>query len=127
LPDGKYLYSACGGGNTIIVFAKNDQDRYSYLQSNSNSDDVSGLGGAGYIKTSPNGSRVFVASESDNTEVTLAKLNDGTWKILSVFKSEGIKKADERNDAASVYVVSDGKHLLVITGKGDRLIVYSLH
>ncbi len=123
-PDGKYLYSACGGGNAIVVFAKNDQGRYSYIQSISNSDDnVSGLGGAGYITTSPNGSRVFVASESDNAVVTLAKLNDGTLKIISILKSEGIKKVDERNGAASVYVSPDGKHLLVTTGKGDSLIV----
>jgi len=127
-PDGKYLYSACGGGNAIVVFAKNDQDKYSYIQSISNSDEnVSGLGGAGYITTSPNGSRVFVASESDNAVVTLARLDDGTLKILSVLKSEGIKKANERNGAASVYVSPDGKHLLVTTGKGDSLIVYSLH
>lgn len=126
-PDGKYLYAACGGGNAIIVFARNDQGRYSYIQSISNSDDdVSGLGGAGYVTTSPDGTRVFVASESDNAVVTLAKLNDGTLKILSVLKSEGIKKADEFNGAASVYVSPDGKHLLVTTGKGDTLIVYSL-
>jgi 6-phosphogluconolactonase (cycloisomerase 2 family) len=126
-PDGNYLYAACGGGNAIIVFAKNDQGRYSYIQSISNSDDVSGLGGAGYITTSPDGTHVFVASEADNAVVTLAKLNDGTLKILSVLKSEGKKKDDEFNGAASVYVSPDGKHLLVTTGKGDTLIVYSLH
>jgi len=127
-PDGNYLYAACGGSNAIIVFARNDQGRYSYIQSISNSDDdVSGLGGAGYVTTSPDGSRVFVASESDNAVVTLAKLNDGTLKIVSVLKSEGIKKTDKRNGAASVYVSPDGKHLLVTTGKGDTLIVYSLH
>ena len=127
-PDGNYLYVACGKGNAIIVFARNDQGRYSYIQSISNSDDdVSGLGGAGYITTSPDGIRVFVASESDNAVVTLAKLNDGTLKILSVLKSEGIKKVDELNGAASVYVSPDGKHLVVTTGKGDTLIVYSLH
>ncbi|MCJ8321235.1 MAG: lactonase family protein [Colwellia sp.] len=127
-PDGQYLYSACGGGNAVVVFARNEQGRYSYIQSISNSDDdVSGFGGAGSVTTSPDGSRVFVASESDNAVVSLAKLNDGTLKVLSVFKSEGIKKPDERNGAASVYVTPDGKHLLVTTGKGDSLIVYSLH
>jgi len=126
-PDGNYLYAACGGGNAIVVFARNEQGRYAHIQSISNSDDVSGLGGAGYVTTSPDGSRVFVASESDNAVVTLAKLNDGTLKILSVLKSEGIKKADERNGAASVYVSPDGKHLLVTTGKGNTLIVYSLN
>jgi 6-phosphogluconolactonase (cycloisomerase 2 family) len=126
-PDCNYLYAACGGGNAIVVFARNEQGRYAHIQSISNSDDVSGLGGAGYVTTSPDGSRVFVASESDNAVVTLAKLNDGTLKILSVLKSEGIKKADERNGAASVYVSPDGKHLLVTTGKGDTLIVYSLN
>ena len=126
-PDGNYLYAACGGGNALVVFAKNEQGSYSYLQSFSNSDDVSGFGGAGQVTTSPDGSRVFVASESDNAVVTLRKLNDGTLKILSILKSEGIKKADERNGAASVYVSPDGKHLLVTTGKGDTLIVYSLH
>jgi 6-phosphogluconolactonase (cycloisomerase 2 family) len=127
-PDGNYLYAACGVGNAIVVFARNDQGTYSYIQSISNSDnDVSGLGGAGYVTTSSDGTRVFVASESDNAVVTLAKLNDGTLKILSVLKSEGIKKTDERNGAASVFVSPDGKHLLVTTGKGDSLIVYSLH
>ncbi|WP_019026207.1 lactonase family protein [Colwellia piezophila] len=126
-PDGNYLYVACGGGNAIIVFARNDQGRYSYIQSISNSDDVNGLGGAGYVTTSPDGQRVFVASEVDNAVVTLARLNDGRLKILSVVKSEGIKKADELNGAASVYVSPNGKYLLVTTGKGDSLIVYSLH
>jgi hypothetical protein len=59
--------------------------------------------------------------------VTLAKRNDGTLKIISVFKSEGITKANELNGAASVYVSPDGQHLLVTTGKGDSLIVYSLY
>ncbi len=127
-PNGNYLYAACGGGNAIVVFTRNEQGRYSYIQSISNSDDdVSGFGGAGYVTTSPDGKRVFVASESDNAVVTLAKLNDGTLKVFSVLKSEGIKKADELNGAASIYVTPDGKHLLVTTGKGDTLIVYSLH
>jgi len=126
-PDGNYLYAACGGSNAIVVFARNGQGKYSYIQSISNSDDISGLGGAGFVTTSPDGSRVFVASESDNAVVSLAKLNDGKLKILSVLKSEGIKKVDERNGAASVYVSPDGKHLLVTTGKGDTLIVYSIH
>ena len=127
-PDGNYLYAACGGGNAIAVFARKDEGRYSYIQSISNSDDdVRGLGGAGYVTTSPDGARVFVASESDNAVVTLAKQNDGTLKILSVVKSEGISKVDERNGAASVYVSPDGKYLLVTTGKGDTLIVYSLY
>ncbi|MFT5294766.1 MAG: 6-phosphogluconolactonase (cycloisomerase 2 family) [Colwellia sp.] len=126
-PNGSYLYVACGGGNSIIVFARNDQNRYSYIQSISNSDDVFGLGGAGYVTTSPDGTRVYVASESDNAVVTLAKLSDGSLKIISVLKSEGVKKTDELNGAASVYVSPDGKHLLVTTGKGDTLIVYSIH
>ncbi|NQZ07127.1 MAG: beta-propeller fold lactonase family protein, partial [Algicola sp.] len=127
-PNGNYLYAACGGSNAIVVFARDAQGRYSYIQSISNADDdVSGLGGAGYVTTSPDGKRVFVASESDNAVVTLTKLNNGRLKILSVLNSEGIKKADERNGAASVYVSPDSKHLLVTTGKGDTLIVYSLH
>jgi len=127
-PDGHYLYAACGGSNAIIVFARNSQGQYSYIQSISNSDNkVSGLGSAGYVTTSPDGTRVYVASESDNAVVSLQRLNDGKLKIISVMKSEGIKKADALNGAASVYVSPDGKHLLVTTGKGDTLIVYSLH
>ena len=127
-PDGHYLYAACGGSNAIIVFARNSLGKYSYIQSISNSDNkVSGLGSAGYVTTSPDGTRVYVASESDNAVVSLERLNDGKLKIISVMKSEGVKKADELNGAASVYVSPDGKHLLVTTGKGDSLIVYSLH
>jgi 6-phosphogluconolactonase (cycloisomerase 2 family) len=127
-PDGRYLYVVCGGSNAIIVLAINSQGRYTYIQSISNSDDnVSGLGGAGNVTTSLDGKRVFVASESDNAVVTLEKLNDGKLKIISVVKSEGIQKVGELNGAASVYVSPEGKHLLVTTGKGDTLIVYSLH
>ncbi|NQZ90075.1 MAG: beta-propeller fold lactonase family protein [Colwellia sp.] len=127
-PDGHYLYAACGGSNAIIVFARNSLGKYSYIQSISNSDNkVSGLGSAGYVTTSPDGTRVYVASESDNAVVSLERLNDGKLKIISVMKSEGVKKADALNGAASVYVSPDGKHLLVTTGKGDSLIVYSLH
>lgn len=127
-PQGNYLYVACGAGNALVVFAKDKQGRYSYIQSISNSDDdVSGFGGAGYVTTSPNGKRVYVASESDKTVVSLAKLDDGTLKVLSVITSEGIKKADELTGAASVNVSADGKYLVVTTGKGDSLIVYSLY
>jgi|GEM_PF-2644878 len=126
-PDGNYLYAASGGANAVVVFARNSKGIYAYFQSISNSDDISGLGGAGYVTTSPEGDRVFVASETDNAVVTLARLNDGTLNILSVLKSEGIKKDGQRNGAASVYVSPDGKHLLVTTGKGDTLIVYSLN
>jgi DNA-binding beta-propeller fold protein YncE len=127
-PDGNYLYVACGGENSIIVFAKNEQGKYSYLQSINNTDnDIIGLAGAASVTTSPDGAHVFVASESDNAIVTLAKLKNGQLKIISVVKSEGIKKAGELTGAASVYVSPDGKHLLVTTGKGDSLIVYSLN
>jgi DNA-binding beta-propeller fold protein YncE len=127
-PDGSYLYVACSGSDAILVFAKNEQDKYSFIQSMSNSDeDVNGLGGASYVTTSPDGMRVFVASETDKAVVTLTKLKDGTLKTLSVTKSEGIKKVGERNGAASVYASPDGSHLLVTTGKGDTLIVYELH
>jgi DNA-binding beta-propeller fold protein YncE len=129
-PDGRYLYVACSGSDAILVFARNEQeqDKYSFIQSMSNSDeDVNGLGGASYVTTSPDGMRVFVASETDKAVVTLTKLKDGTLKTLSIMKSEGIKKVGERNGAASVYASPDGGHLLVTTGKGDTLIVYELH
>jgi len=127
-PDGNYLYVACGGGNAVVVFARNTQGRYSYIQSLSNANDnVSAFGGAGAVTVSPDGKRIFVASETDNAVVSLKKLNDGTLKILSVLQSEGRKKGNERNGAASVNVSPDGKYLLVTTGKGDTLIVYSIH
>jgi len=127
-PDGNYLYVACGGGNAVVVFARNTQGRYSYIQSLSNANDnVSAFGGAGAVTVSPDGKRIFVASETDNAVVSLKKLNDGTLKILSVLQSEGRKKVNERNGAASVNVSPDGKYLLVTTGKGDTLIVYSIH
>jgi DNA-binding beta-propeller fold protein YncE len=50
-PDDNYLYAACSGGNAIVVFAKNDQGKYLYMQSISNSDNnVTGLGVQGMLQ-----------------------------------------------------------------------------
>ncbi|NQZ83038.1 MAG: beta-propeller fold lactonase family protein [Colwellia sp.] len=126
-PDGKYLYVACGKGNALIVFAKNGQGKYSYIQSIGNSDDViDSLGGAGHVTTSPDGMQIYIAAESSNAVVTFIKLSDGKLKIHSIVKSEGTKQTDELNGPASVYVTPNGEHLVVTTGKGDSLIVYSL-
>jgi len=126
-PDGEYLYVACGKGNSLIVFAKDNQGTYSYIQSISNSDDgMESLGGAGYVITSADGRQIYVASESSNAIVTLLKLSDGKLKVHSIVKSEGTKQAGELNGPASVLVTPNGEHLVVTTGKGDSLIVYRL-
>ena len=73
----------------------------------------------------PDGTLLLVTSADDNSLALFNVASDFQLTFNRIFINNST--IDGLNGAASVYVSPDGKYLVVTTGKGDTLIVYSLH
>lgn len=123
-PNGKFLYVACSGSNSLVVFHKQNTGEYAFLQAMNNSDiGGSGLEGAGSLAISSDGSKVYAAGESGVGLYLFSAGVDGRLsfknKLLSVHDNE-LKKI------SSITLTSDNQHLLVATGKGNSLFVFKI-
>jgi len=121
--DDKFLYVACGGGNSVVVFSKNSDGSFKFLQAISNSDKgVSGLAGGVGITLTPDQKVVFVAAEADNAVVVFNRGIDGVLAFNSLLQNKEIA------GASSVNVSVDGKYLFVSAGdEGNSLSVYQIN
>jgi DNA-binding beta-propeller fold protein YncE len=123
-PNGKFLYVACAGSNSIVIFQKLDTGQYTFLQAVNNSDiGGSGLEGASSLAISSDGSIVYAAGES-GIGLNLFKARDNGRlsfenKLLSVRDNE-LKKI------SSITLTSDNRHLLVATGKDNSVFVFKI-
>jgi len=123
-PNGKFLYVACAGSNSLVVFYKLDTGQYAFLQAINNSDvGGSGLEGASSLAISSDGSKVYAAGESGVGLYLFSTGVDGRLKyknkLLSVHDNE-LKRI------SSITLTDDNKHLLVATGKGNSLFVFKV-
>jgi 6-phosphogluconolactonase (cycloisomerase 2 family) len=123
-PNGKFLYIACAGSNSIIVFHKLDTGQYTFWQAINNSDiGGSGLEGAGSLAISSDGSRVYAAGESG---VGLYLFRSGDNGRLS-FKNKLLSVGDnELKKISSITLTRDNRHLLVSTGKNNSVFVFKI-
>ena len=123
-PNGTFLYIACAGSNSIVVFHKLDTGQYTFLQA-INSSDVggSGLEGAGSLAISSDGSSVYAAGESG---VGLYLFGTGDNGRLS-FKNKLLSVRDtELKQISSITLTKDNRHLLVATGKDNSVFVFKI-
>jgi len=120
--DGQFLYVACGGGNSVVVFVKNSMGKFNLLQSISNNEKgISGLAGGVGITLSPDQKNLFIAAEEDNAVVVFDRSNNGLLKLNSILQDKSIE------GASSVNVSADGKHLFVTSGNESNAIsVYQI-
>ena len=123
-PNGKFLYIACSGSNSIVVFHKVDTGQYAFLQAINNSDiGGSGLEGASSLAISSDGSRVYSAGDSG---IGLYFFGVGDNGRLS-FKNKLLSVRDnELKKISSITLTSDNRHLLVATGKDNSLFVFKI-
>ncbi|WP_405632348.1 beta-propeller fold lactonase family protein [Pseudoalteromonas sp. Ld20] len=123
-PNGRFLYVACSGSNSLVVFHKLDTGQYAFLQAINNSDiGGSGLEGASSLAISSDGLKIYVAGESGSGLYLFSASADGRLsyknKLLSVHDNK-------LNRISSITVTDDNRHLLVATGKGNSLFVFKI-
>jgi len=123
-PNGKFLYIACAGSNSIVIFHKLDTGQYAFLQAINNSDiGGSGLEGASSLAISTDGSIVYAAGESGGGLHLFRAGNDGKL----TFKSKLLKVRDnDLNKISSITLTRDNRHLLVATGKDNSVFVFKI-
>jgi len=123
-PNGKFLYVACSGSNSLVVFHKLDSGKYGFLQAINNSDiGGSGLEGAGSLAISPDGSKVYAAGESGIGLYLFDATADGKLR----FKDKLVSARDNKlKKISSMTLTNDNKHLLVATGKDNSIFVFKI-
>jgi len=123
-PNGKFLYVACSGSNSLVVFHKLDSGKYAFLQTINNSDiDGAGLEGAGSLAISADGSKVYAAGESG---IGLYLFDAGTDGKLK-FKDKLVSVRDNQlKKISSMTLTDDNQHLLVATGKDNSIFVFRI-
>lgn len=123
-PNGKFLYVACAGSNSIVVFHKLDTGQFTFLQAINNSDiGGSGLEGASSLAISSDGLKIYAAGESGSGLYLFSVKADGRLsyknKLVNVHD-------DELNGISSITLTDDNRHLLVATGKSNSLFVFKI-
>ena len=123
-PNGEFLYIACAGSSSIVVFHKLDDGHFKFLQAINNSDiGGSGLEGAGSLAMTADGSRLYAAGEAGYGIYLFGTGDNGRLsfesKLLSVRDNE-IKKI------SSITLTDDNRHLLVATGKNNSVFVFKI-
>lgn len=123
-PNGKFLYIACAGSDSIVVFHKLATGQYTFLQAINNSDiGGSGLEGAGSLAISSDGSTVYAAGELGAGLYLFGAEDNGRLnfknKLLSVRDNE-LKKI------SSITLTRDNRHLLVATGQDNSVFVFKI-
>ncbi|MBB1301499.1 beta-propeller fold lactonase family protein [Pseudoalteromonas sp. SR44-8] len=123
-PNGEFLYVACAGSDSLVVFHKLDTGQYTFLQAIDHLDvGGSGLEGASSLAISSDGSKVYAAGESGVGLYLFSAGVDGRLsyknKLLSVHDNE-LKRI------SSLTLTEDNQHLLVATGKGNSLFIFKI-
>ena len=122
--NGKFLYVACAGSHSIVVFHKLDTGQYAFLQAINNSDvGGQGLEGASSLAISLDGLKVYAAGESGDGLFLFSAGVDGRLHYKNkLFSVDG----NELKNISSITLTDDNRHLLVATGKGNSLFVFKI-
>lgn len=123
-PKGKFLYVACSGSSSVVVFRKLNTGKYEFWQVIDNSNvGGSGLDGASSIAISSDGSKVYAAGEAGIGLHMFSVGVDGklnyTDKLLSA-------RGNQIKSISSITLTKDNQHLLVATGKANSLFVFKI-
>ena len=125
-PDGQFLYVACSGSSSLLVFQKQTNHRFKLLQSIKNKDllEVS-IQGAGSLAVSPDGILVFIAGEAGSGLAILQRQEDGHLKQIQMSLTPSANP-EVLSGISSLNVAGNGKYLLATSAKNDALLVFSL-
>ncbi|NVK26015.1 MAG: beta-propeller fold lactonase family protein [Gammaproteobacteria bacterium] len=124
-PNGQFLYIACAGSHSIVVFHKLDNGKYEFLQAINNLDvGGQGLEGASSLAISSDGSKVFAAGEAGEG---LFKFSAGVDGQLN-YKNKLVSINDnELKRISSIALTDDNRYLLVATGKNNSVFVFRVN
>jgi 6-phosphogluconolactonase (cycloisomerase 2 family) len=116
-PNERYLYVACSGSDSILVFEFHD-NHYRHLQTITH-DKIGGAGlkGVGSLDTSPDGSHLFAAGEFDSGLLVFDVMQDG----LLQFEQKVQHSEHTIEGVTSITVSADGDNVLLTLGKSDAL------
>jgi 6-phosphogluconolactonase (cycloisomerase 2 family) len=118
--DGKHLYAASVGSDTVTLFTR-DAGTGALTFVTTYQDGVGGIDGlldASWVAVSPDGTRVYAVSRTDDAVVTFAR--DATTGLLTFlgFRRDGANGVETLDDAQTVAVSPDGAHVYT-TSVGD--------
>ncbi|MFD1622544.1 beta-propeller fold lactonase family protein [Thalassotalea marina] len=124
-PDGKFLYIACAGTSSLVVFQKLANGTLEFLQSitNKSIDDI-GLAGASTLAIDPLGTTIYAAGESGHGLYIFDVGADGKLSFDSKMTHVA---GTELKTISSITITPNNKHLLVATGKENSLFVFKIN
>ena len=112
-PDGKHLYTAGPGENSVAVFSRaSTTGELAFVEFEK--DDVGGvdgLNGATSVTVSPDGNHVYATSQFDDSVVVFDR-HSSTGELTFVeLHRDGIGGVNDLSEARSVIVSPDGNHV----------------
>lgn len=124
-PDGKFLYIACAGTSSLVVFQKLANGTLKFLQSitNKSINDI-GLAGASTLAIDPLGTTIYAAGELGHGLYIFDVGADGKLRFDSKMTHVA---GTELKTISSITITPNNKHLLVATGKENSLFVFKIN
>ncbi|MDA1215525.1 MAG: beta-propeller fold lactonase family protein [Chloroflexi bacterium] len=126
-PDGQHLYAAGGLDDAVAVFSRNaTTGTLGFVEFKQNGvGGVSGLDGIVFVTVSPDGKHVYTAATNDNAVAVFSR-NATTGALTFVeFKQDGVAGVDGLQQARSVIVSPDGKHVYASSSIDNAVAVFS--
>ncbi len=115
--DSRFMYVACSGSNTILVFERTDE-KYTFLQSVTHSETHgSGLAGVASLAISTDGLTLYAAGEFDKGVLRFDISDNGSLILKETIQSDD----NEIEGVTSIALSEDGQHMLLSLGKKDAL------
>ena len=112
-PDGKHLYTAGPGENSVAVFSRaSTTGELAFVEFEK--DDVGGvdgLNGATSVTVSPDGNHVYATSQFDDSVVVFDRHSSTGELIFVELHRDGIGGVNDLSEARSVIVSPDGNHV----------------
>jgi 6-phosphogluconolactonase (cycloisomerase 2 family) len=132
-PDGKHLYAVDHDDHTLLLFTRDaNTGKLTYVEmlkdggTDGSGNPIDGLNRATWITVSPYGKHVYTASDGDNAVAVFSReAATGKLTYVELLKDGGTDGSgnaiDGLDDAYSVTVSPDGKHVY-IAGKSDDAV-----
>jgi 6-phosphogluconolactonase (cycloisomerase 2 family) len=126
-PDGSYVYAAGYSDDAVTVFSRNaTTGELTYMGKEKDGDgSVDGLWGATSVAVSPDGTHVYVTGLFDNSVAVFRRWFAGSMLVYKETHKDGENSVDGLNQAMSVTVSPDGKHVYAAGYDDDAVAVFS--
>ncbi|MPY25534.1 beta-propeller fold lactonase family protein [Shewanella psychropiezotolerans] len=135
--DNNWLYVACSGTGSLMVFKREDSGQYLHMQTLTDTDDSSSelgsglaLVGAGSLALTSDGHHLFVTAEADGALNYFSREPNGhlvfKHSLQAGDSSEGQDKYSELTGASSVMLTPNDDFVILTSGEGNALIIYRM-